>query len=266
MDYQNILTSGVFMLVIGSALIILLAYLGIKFRVEEDPRISEVSSRLPQANCGACGKAGCHGFAEAVVLGELNVGKCTVASSEKKAEIAEYLGMTVVLGEKTFARLACAGGTNVARNNAEFDPHMSCRDANRSGGGKACAWGCLGLGDCMAACAFDAIVMNRFGLPIVDVDKCTSCGDCVRECPRDLFSIVPESRKLFVACKNLQLGIEAKKECGVACTGCGNCVFDAPKGLIKIENGLAVVDYDSGLPLTENATKNCPTGAIVYYK
>ncbi|MFA6565521.1 MAG: RnfABCDGE type electron transport complex subunit B [Candidatus Paceibacterota bacterium] len=266
MDMGNILIASVFMLVVFVFLGIGMAYPAQKLRVEEDPRIDEVNNRLPQANCGACGKAGCRGFAEAVVMGELDPGKCTVSSPEVKSGIAEYLGVTVEEHEKMTARLACAGGTNVARNKADFSGIDTCRNAARSGGGKGCSWGCLGLGDCARACDFGAITMNEYGLPVVDSAKCTACKECVIACPKKLFSIVPEALPLWVACKNLQMGQPAKEECKVACTGCGNCVTDAPKGLIKIVDGLAVIDYESGLPLTEKPTKQCPTGAIVWKK
>jgi len=264
MDIENILIASAFMLVLSGVLGLGLTYLGKKLQIEEDPRINEVNNRLPQANCGACGKAGCRGFAEAVVLGELDPGRCTVSSAEVKQSIADYLGVVVEEHEKMTARLACAGGTNVARNKADFEGIHTCRDAARSGGGKGCAWGCLGLGDCARVCDFGAITMNEHGLPVVNSEKCTACKECVIVCPKKLFSIVPEAIPLWVACKNLQMGQAAKEECKAACTGCGNCVADAPKGLIKIVDGLAVIDYESGLPLTEKPTKQCPTGAIVW--
>ena len=96
--------------------------------------------------------------------------------------------------------LRCAGGARQAHQIAEYRGFEGCRAAAVvSGGGKGCSWGCFGLADCKVACTFDAIVMNANGLPAVDVDKCTACGDCVDICPRDLFSLQPESRRLWVA-------------------------------------------------------------------
>jgi electron transport complex protein RnfB len=145
--------------------------------------------------------------------------------------------------EKQVARLACAGGSHVARQRANYKGLGTCRAAATvSGGGKACAWGCLGLGDCEVVCDFDAITMNQFGLPVVDVDKCTACGDCVDVCPKDLFSLQPVSHKLWVACKSRADG-DAEAQCEVACTACGKCVMDAAPGLIRLDNNLAVIDY-----------------------
>jgi Na+-translocating ferredoxin:NAD+ oxidoreductase RNF subunit RnfB len=235
-----------------------------KLYVYEDPRIDVVEDMLPHANCGACGYPGCRPFAEAVVSGVSLPGKCTVSSEEGRMAIADYLGVSLGAEEKRVARLACAGGTNVALNRASYQGLESCRAASLvSGGGKGCFWGCLGYGDCEVVCDFDAITMNEFGLPIVDADKCTACGDCVEVCPKDLFSLQPVSHRLWVACKNLEHGDEILEECQVGCTACGKCAMDAPGDLIKMVNNLPVVDY-SQAHQTKVPIERCPTGAIVW--
>ena len=139
-----------------------------KLFVQEDPRIDIVEEMLPHANCGACGFPGCRPFAEALVNGETLPGKCTVSSEEGRVQIADFLGVSVGGDEKQIARLACAGGVNVARNHALYEGLSSCRAASLvSGGGKGCFWGCLGLADCEIACDFDAIYMNEYSLPVV---------------------------------------------------------------------------------------------------
>ena len=174
-------------------------------------------------------------------------------------------GVDVGGAEKRIARLACAGGSNVARHHAHYRGRESCRAAAMAGGsGKGCAWGCMGLADCADVCDFDAIVMNAHKLPVVDAEKCTACGDCVDICPRDLFSIQPLSHHLWVACKSIAFGDDAEDECEVACTGCEKCSMDAPQGLIQIVNNLAVVDYEQNALATEVAIQRCPTGAIVW--
>jgi Na+-translocating ferredoxin:NAD+ oxidoreductase RNF subunit RnfB len=265
MDFVSIGESVLFMFVLAIFLGFGLAFLGAKLQVIEDKKIEEINALLPQANCGACGFPGCHGFAEALVSGKANPGECTgLKTPEAKQAVADCLGVVVVVGEKKFARLACQGGSDVAENNADFPEGMTCLEAMTFGGIKKCPQGCLLLGDCEKVCEDGAITMSKFCLPVVDISKCTACGKCVLACPKNLFSIVPESQKLYVACKSLQLGEKAKKECRVACTACGNCVTDAPGSLIKIVDNLAVIDYESGLPQTEKAVKSCPTGAIRY--
>ena len=232
--------------------------------VYEDPRIDVVEEMLPHANCGACGFVGCRPFAEALTRGEALPGKCTVSSGEERAVIASFLGVDVGAEEKLVARLACAGGTNVARNHARYHGEQTCRAAAKvAGGGKGCFWGCLGLGDCDVACDFDAIHMNAHKLPVVDEALCTACGDCVEVCPKDLFSLHKESHRLWVACSSQEAGDEVLEDCEVACTGCARCEMDAPRGLISMKLSLPVVDY-SRPHKTKTPIERCPTGAIVW--
>ena len=235
-----------------------------KLYVYEDPRIDVVEDMLPHANCGACGFPGCRPFAEALVSENVLPGKCTVSSDEGRLAIANYLGVALGSEEKQVARLACAGGTNVALNRANYQGLSSCQAATLvSGGGKGCFWGCLGHGDCDKVCDFDAITMNEFGLPVVDNDKCTACGDCVEVCPKDLFSIQPISNQLWVACKNLEAGDDILEECQVGCTACGKCAMDAPGDLISMVHNLPVINYQENHK-TQVPIQRCPTGAIVW--
>jgi len=231
--------------------------------VEQDPRVDAVEGMLPATNCGGCGHPGCRAFAEALVAGRTLPGKCGVSPPEDRERIAGYLGIDVGEVERQVARLACAGGTNVARNHARYAGLPSCSAASLvAGGGKGCFWGCLGVGDCAEVCGFDAITMNANRLPVVDEARCTACGDCVEACPKDLFSLVPESRRLWISCRSLEAGDEILEDCEVACTACGRCAMDAP-GLIEMKNNLPVIDWSRGRA-TDKATKRCPTGAIVW--
>lgn len=262
----SIALSGVFMAVLGVALAGVLAYASRRLYVFEDPRIEQVEEMLPKSNCGACGTAGCRNFAEKVVAGEIMPAQCTVNALAQTKVIAEFLGVDAGSVEKRVARLACGGGRHVAFMRARYAGHDSCRAAHVvSGGGKACAWGCLGLADCARVCAFDAIHMDAHGLPVVDADKCTACNDCVEICPKGLFSLEPVSRKLWVACKNLSDGDTAEASCEVACTACGKCVMDSEPGVMRLENNLAVVDYARNEGAARRAIERCPTGAIVWF-
>jgi electron transport complex protein RnfB len=248
-------------------LVALLALANRKLRVEEDPRIDAVEEMLPHANCGACGFPGCRPFAEALVTGAALPGKCTVSSDDGRARIASFLGVDVGAEAKRVARLACAGGRNVARDHARYHGHLTCRSAAQvAGGGKGCFWGCLGLADCERACSFDAIAMNDQALPVVDVAKCTACGDCVDVCPKDLFSLQLETHRLWVACRSLEAGDGILADCEVGCTACGRCAMDAP-GLVTMKHNLPVVDYGrlrEHDPAARKAIERCPTGAIVW--
>jgi Na+-translocating ferredoxin:NAD+ oxidoreductase subunit B len=266
MDFSNLAVSGVFMLVLGVALAGMLAVASRKLYVFEDPRIDEVEGRLPKSNCGACGQAGCRAFAEKVVGGEVTPAQCSVSSPEQRQVIADFLGIAAGSAEKKVARLACAGGRHVAFLRARYDGYKSCRAAAVvSGGGKECAWGCLGLADCANVCTFGAITMDLHGLPKVDADKCTGCNDCVEVCPKGLFSVEPVSRQLWVACKNQADGDTAEAACEVACTACGRCVQDAVPGLMKLNGNLASINYELNTWATRKPIERCPTGAIVWF-
>ncbi len=265
MDITQVLIAGGFMAGLGTLLASVLAVANRKLYVYEDPRIDEVEEMLPSANCGACGQAGCRAFAEAVVKGAATPGKCTVNTPSMTEAIAAYLGVDAGQEEKRVARLACAGGDHVARTRARYEGLPTCRAAALvSSGGKGCDWGCLGLGDCQAVCEFGAITMDKHGLPVVDIQKCTACGDCVEICPKGLFSIHPVSHRLWVACKSLEEGDAAEAECEVACTGCARCAADAPAGLISMVNDLAVIDYSKNHLASPACIQRCPTGAIVW--
>jgi Na+-translocating ferredoxin:NAD+ oxidoreductase RNF subunit RnfB len=245
------------------AILIALAYR--KLRVYEDPRIDVVTAMLPGANCGACGFPGCRGFAEQAVAGKVKPANCNVINDEGAAAIAKYLGVDVGEANRRVARLLCAGGTNVAAQQAEYRGLPTCAAAAAvAGGGKACAWGCIGYGDCAVSCDFGAITMLPNGLPQVALALCTACGDCVDACPKGLFQIVPLDQKLLVQCRSLIDGDEALEACRVACTTCSKCVLDAAPGVVSIESGVAVVNYEKNMLADPSATRRCPTGAIVW--
>jgi electron transport complex protein RnfB len=265
MELTTILSSVAILGGVGLTFGTLISVAHLKLRVWEDPRIDEVTDLLPGTNCGACGQAGCRAFAEALVAGNVQPATCTVMGPDDIAEVAEYLGVDAGEASKRVARLLCAGGSDVATQRAEYRGLQTCKAAVAvAGGGKGCAWGCVGLADCERSCDFDAIYMNAVELPVVIPEKCTACNDCVEACPLDLFTLMPMEQKLIVQCKNLLEGEEAEAVCRVACNGCGRCAADAAQGLIEMVNGLAVIDYEKNELATPEAIGRCPTGAIVW--
>ena len=263
----TLLVSVGLMALLGAILSLVLSLAHGKLRVDEDPLVDDVDTMLPGANCGACGLPGCRAFAESAVDGHVAPAACTVAEPAVQELIADLIGVEVGEEEQRVARLACAGGTNVARQRAKYVGEPTCVAADLvGGGGKGCAWGCLGYADCMAVCDFDAITMDQHSLPVVDDSRCTACGDCVDVCPRDLFSIQPISHRLWVACKNEAFGDTAEAECEVACTACGLCAADAPGDLVTMLDNLPVVDYGRNQLATPDAIDRCPTGAILWLR
>lgn len=262
---DSVLITGAFMAGLGGLLALLLTLASKRFYVFEDPRIEQVEELLPHSNCGACGTAGCRNFAEQAVAGKIEPARCTVNTPEQNKSIASLLGVALGDVEKRVARLACAGGAHVAKTGARYAGISTCRAAAVvGGGGRSCAWGCLGLGDCATVCDFGAIHMDRHGIPVVDSAKCTACGDCVDICPKQLFSLQAVSHKLWMACKNQADPDASEYACEVSCTACGRCVADAAPGLISLQHNLAVIDYTKNESAGREAIERCPTGAIVW--
>lgn len=255
----------------GAAMI--LFFVAKKFRVDEDPRIDEVLELLPGANCGGCGFPGCRGFAEALVNaadnGDISALMCPPGGSETMADVGKYLGLEVAATDPTTAVVRCSGSREKAPAKLKYDGPSKCAVAHSLFAGESgCPHGCLGLGDCVTVCDFDAIYIDEnTGLPVVDVEKCVSCGACVTACPRSIIEIRPRGRKdrrVWISCINQEKGGVAMKNCKVACIGCGKCVKTCPEKIqaISMENNLAYIDPKKciacGLCIPA-----CPTGAIL---
>ena len=249
-------------LAVAFALFLLAAYK--RFAVEEDQRVAEITERLPGANCGACGFAGCRQYAEAVVKGDAEANRCTPGGSAVSGSIAKIMGIEEVKIEPRVARVLCRGGEEEAGRRSKYRGVQTCRAAHYAlGGDKLCVYGCLGFGDCTNVCPFDAIHMGQNRLPVVDDDTCTACGKCVAECPRGIIEIAPRNQRVFVFCKNHDRGPVAKKACTVACIGCSLCVKNGPEDALKMEDNLAVIlDHKTVDAQAEATTAKCPTHAI----
>ncbi|QQS36190.1 MAG: RnfABCDGE type electron transport complex subunit B [Ignavibacteriales bacterium] len=234
-----------------------------KLRVEENPKIAEVNEVLPNANCGACGNAGCYDFAVKVVEGKAAANGCPVGGTDVVEEISRILGVESGDTVKLVARVLCRGGNNEAavKEGASYNGPQGCTvQALVSGGDKLCLYGCLGGGECVDACQFGAMYMDENGLPVVVDELCTGCGLCAKACPRGIIEIHPSDRQLFVFCKNEDDPKTAKKVCVVSCIGCGICARKSDGGVV-MENNLAIIDYTK-LDLSKVPIEKCSTKAI----
>ncbi len=252
----SLLVMGAVALVFG--VIIALAYK--KFKVQVDPRVEEIFEILPGVNCGACGYPGCQNYAEAVASGAAPPNKCTVGGPEVAEKVAAIMGIEAGEVERKVAKVLCIGDREKSVWTADYDGPQTCSAAHVAGGaGKACSYGCLGFGDCVEACPFDAIHMNDKGIPVVDEEKCTGCGLCAEACPRDIIVIESIKKRTYVFCRSQDTPKRSREVCKVACIACGICVRLAPEGL-KMENNLAVViDPDK---VTDQAIEKCPTKVL----
>jgi Na+-translocating ferredoxin:NAD+ oxidoreductase subunit B len=221
-----------------------------KFAVKEDDRIAKVEAVLPSTNCGGCGKPGCHAFATAVITtGDLTTLHCPVGGNAVMKQVAEILELQAVERDPYIAVIRCSGSFEHRKKTNVYDGTDSCKIAAALySGDTGCAYGCLGMGDCVEVCHFDAIYMDpKTGLPIIVEDKCTACNACVKECPKDIIELWPKGKKnqrVYIACLNEEKGSTARKECSVACSGCSKCFEACRYEAITIENSLAVIDPD----------------------
>jgi len=252
----------------GITAAIVLYIIAKQFRVVEDPRIDQVEDALPAANCGGCGYPGCRNFAEACVkAGDLSNMFCPVGGNDTMANVAMILGKEAPQQDPLVAVVRCSGSyAHRARIN-HYDGVASCVIASGLySGDTGCQYGCLGHGDCVRVCDFDAIHMNaETGLPVVTDDKCTACGACVKACPKYIIELRKKNkrdRKIFVSCINEDKGGIAKKSCAVACTGCGKCEEVCPHDAITIENFLAYI-HPVKCKLCRKCVEVCPTHAIL---
>ncbi|MCE5330522.1 MAG: Fe-S cluster domain-containing protein [Bacteroidales bacterium] len=254
--------------IIGAVSAIILYFVAKKFHVYEDPRIDEVEAALPAANCGGCGFPGCRGFANACVKADTLDGLfCPVGGNDTMQKVAGILGKTAVTAVPTVAVVRCGGTCDHRPRMNEYDGVKHCFIAhNLYSGETGCSWGCLGLGDCEVSCEFDAIKVNPVTkLPEVDEDKCTSCGACVKACPKLLIELRkkgPKSRRIYVSCRNEDKGHIAKKSCDVSCISCSKCEKVCPHEAITITNNLAFI-HDDKCKLCRKCVEVCPTNAIV---
>lgn len=233
-----------------------------RLAVKADPRLEKIHGLLPGANCGACGGAGCFGFAESILSGKVKIDACRVASDETKEKIAEVLGRRLIKGIKSVAVLHCNGGNKV-KDRFIYQGIKDCVAANLVlGGQKECVWGCLGFGSCVKVCPFGAIKMTDEGLPVVDKNKCKACNKCVLVCPNKLFSLVPLTHNVYVACSSHDLGKDTKAVCSVGCIACGLCVKACKFDAIHVIDNLAVIDYNKCTSCGE-CEKVCPTKTII---
>lgn len=242
-----------------------------KFAVKEDPRLGQVVEVLPGANCGGCGFAGCSGLAGALVkaadAGSLEGLMCPVGGSEVMGKVADLLGMAIANAEAKVAVVRCNGTCELRQRIASYDGLRTCTAMHASGAGETgCGFGCLGCGDCVAACQFDSIHINEeTGLPEVDEKKCTGCGACSKACPRNVIELRkkgPKGRRVFVSCVNKDKGAIAMKACKAACIGCGKCLKECKFEAITVENNLSYINPDK-CRLCKKCVEACPTHAII---
>ena len=265
--YMTLVFTILTLSVIGIAAAVILFFVARRFRVDEDPRIDDVEKMLPGANCGGCGFAGCRALAAALVerddIADLY---CSVGGGGCMASISAYLGKSAPKRDPMTATVRCGGSCEKRPRTNTYVGAQSCAvSSSLYAGETGCAYGCLGYGDCAAACTFGAIKVDpETGLAVVDADKCTACGACVKACPKGIIELRkkwPKNRAVYVSCVSKDKGAVVMKACKAGCIGCGKCAKVCAFEAITVENNVAFIDSQK-CKLCRKCVNECPTGAI----
>ncbi|HPH03248.1 MAG TPA: RnfABCDGE type electron transport complex subunit B [Spirochaetota bacterium] len=221
-----------------------LAFAAKKLETPRDERAAAVEQCLPGVNCGACGYAGCSGYAQAIVTQGVPLHLCAPGGAEAANAIGRIMGIAVHVGAQKKVRIHCGGGSDVTRQKFRYNGVADCRSAAALFDGfLQCSAGCLGLGSCVNVCRFDAISIDANGHTTIREDRCTGCGACVPACPRKLIELVEADRRVHVLCNSTEKGAVCNKICQVGCIGCMKCEKTCRYDAIHVINNLAIIDY-----------------------
>lgn len=247
---------------IGALCAIVLVVASKFFAVKENETVTKLRECLPGANCGACGYAGCDGYAKALAEQDEKTNLCIPGGKAAATQIAEVLGVEAEEVVEQVAVIHCYGDCNHTAKKMEYAGIRSCAAAKSMyGGAGLCSFGCIGLGDCVAVCPQEAICIEN-GMAHIDTRLCVGCGLCAKVCPRGIIELMSDEERVLVTCANHDKGALARKECAGACIGCKKCEKSCPSGAIKVVDNLAKIDYS----LCENCdtcAANCPVGCIL---
>jgi electron transport complex protein RnfB len=234
-----------------------------KLHIEHDEKVEMIMEILPGANCGACGQPGCMGYAENIVLHDGDISLCSPGGQDIIDKIADIMGKeTVQKGEAQVAHVMCKGDNEIVKKTAEYPGIKDCNAANMiNSGNKECPYGCLGYGSCATICKFNAIIMSNKGLPIIDEEKCTACGECVDICPKNIISLIPKSAYYFIECSSQDKGPRVRKYCKVGCISCTICVKQNEGNGIEMKDNLPEINY-AEFKGDKTTAEKCPPKTI----
>ena len=261
MDVSAIITAAAVLGGLGVMFGLVLSFAAKKFAVPVDERFILVREAVAGANCGACGYPGCDAYALAVVKGETSIDLCTPGGQKTLDALAQIMGQETNDMEVEVARVLCQGETGVVKPRYDYNGPETCHTAvGLAGGPSMCIWGCVGLGDCVRVCRFDAMKIVN-GIVEINEDKCTACGMCVKECPRSVIKLLPKKARVTVRCQNAAPPRESRETCTKACIACKRCEKACQYDAIHVVNNCAIIDPVK-CTLCGECVKVCPTKCI----
>ncbi len=263
MSIQAIIIATVVVGIVGIVIGIILGIAGERFKVEVDPNEEAVLGVLPGNNCGGCGYPGCSGLAAAIAKGEAEVNACPVGGAPVAEKISAIMGVEVGENVRMTAFVKCSGTHTNATLEYDYIGELSCEMVKNisDGGPKACNYGCLGFGDCVHVCQFDAITLVD-GISVVNRDRCKACKKCINACPQQLIELIPYDAKHVVRCSSKDMGKVVTKACKAGCIGCRMCMKVCEADAITVENNLAHIDQEKCTGCGKCAEK-CPRKIII---
>lgn len=229
----------------GAFIGIFLGLAGKKLAVKVNEKEVAIREALPGNNCGGCGFPGCDGLAKAIAENQSPIDACPVGGQSVAKAIGEILGQESLPLDRKVAFVKCMGDCEKTRLNYPYTGVEKCSMMQflPTGGPKSCDFGCLGYGECVEACPFDAIHIVD-GIAKVDKEACKACGKCIKACPLGLIEYVPYKQNAMVACSSKERGKTVMAACQVGCIACKKCLKTCPHEAITVEDNIAHIDYE----------------------
>ena len=260
MDILYIILIALVALLVAVLVLILVSYIASK-KKGLTPEENYIKTLLPGIDCGTCGCETCEEFAKKVAIGAAQCDACKVNTFANREKLKRHLVRPLDTNIKNVAFVRCKGGTS-CKNKYNYIGEPSCSACERLHSGiKACKAACIGCGDCVKACPFNAIEISEKGTAVVNEFKCTGCAECVKACPNKLIAMIPTTQKVAVVCNNTFDDSGIVKSCSVACVRCEECVKACPSGAISMQNGLPVINANKCINCGR-CVAVCPTHVI----
>lgn len=255
-----VITSILMLFVLGLVAAVLLGVSSKLLAVEEDSRVEAVVEALPGANCGGCGYAGCENYAIAVV-NDPNVpaNLCVAGGEDTGVNVGNLTGKTVAATEPQISFRRCEKIEGKVAVRFQYEGMPSCAAAALLGSGQGtdqCAYSCLGHGDCVKVCLFNALYL-RDGLVRVNPARCTGCGMCTKACPRNILEIIPRRARVVICCSTQNKGKAVTEICKAGCIQCMRCVKACPAKAISVINNNMHIDQKMCLSYGEECGEAC---------